>query len=301
VWTFIEDSLRFVKRINPHLKLQNVNGDGNCGYWAVLASLRESITRNRIPQDSPLMQIPIIQAVAQKHDLNTWAPESTDHDLMSQLRVATQRDNIRELCQRQLTALELYLDEQTPPDRNPSALRNLLSLEPQAPANATRNNDGSSNGKTAEDWRAKVLTDIIKSAQELQQRVHKAKVPQEVKAQLWLELGEDAPDLVKAINLPLLVLTPPSQENPQWGAEGLETNGDSKSWENTFEGAGKGPWTAIPSLINLWIQDLPSLVKILNSGTHFLAVVDDDTPEEASHPPQMPPQVSRGPQSRKKS
>jgi hypothetical protein len=307
VWTMYDGSLRFIKRIDPHLELKDVNGDGNCGYWSILASLQELKTKNLLPSEPT----PIVQAVIDRaNDINTRHPSQEDYDLMNQLRAATQHPKIKELCERQIIKLKQYLDDSDPSPQKTLGLKNIFSSNPQLPEGFVHHSNGDPNGKTAEDWQAQQLRDIANgaegSAKNLQERANRAHVSGST--QYWFETEEDGPTLVQAIGLPLFTIEPPASRDiiqaftethpnlspdeldaglhilKQYRARALEANGDQHSWAGAYSGEGDDfaaqgynaeVLTADPSAIKPWLQENPSAIKIYGTRGHFNAIVED--------------------------
>ncbi|MDR2377314.1 MAG: hypothetical protein LBD54_01005 [Puniceicoccales bacterium] len=303
VWT-MGGKLRFIKRIDSHLTLKDVIGDGNCGYWSIFESIRELHTRSLLPANST----PIVQAVINRlGDLNTQNPVREDYDLMNQLRAATHHPKIKELCERQIAKLEEYLDESGPSPQKTSGLSNIFSSNPQLPEDY---------GKAAEDWQVEQLRNIAsyveKSAEQIQLSTNHAHV-QGPTQQYWLEFEDNGSRLAQVIGLPFFDIEPPIPEEHQQGtmnnylkdypgatqeekqevlnhikqyhSKAFDARGDYHSWTEAYIGEGQGnarlgynasAYSTDPSEIAVYLQKNPNAVKIYGSRGHFNAIVKDE-------------------------
>ncbi|MDR0445210.1 MAG: hypothetical protein LBG98_02935 [Puniceicoccales bacterium] len=81
VWVSNNPLEQFLQRIDPRLKIEDVSGDGNCGFWSVLRSLKNLRDQNPNQTIGNFDTIP--------DNFSASSPSSADYTLMTELRKKT--------------------------------------------------------------------------------------------------------------------------------------------------------------------------------------------------------------------
>jgi hypothetical protein len=282
---------RFVKMIDPQLKIENVSGDGNCAFWAVLRSLKELRDRNSGRDIGNFEVIP--------GTFNAAHPSVADYQLMNKLRRATSGkaketfvleafngirrhfanafslptsiDNVASGQERLPMAITI------PPSINLSQV-NLHELHELSSALSRLDNNmyrwdlfaqvNSSTGSSLREFQLEAANNLLAETNPERYQY----LTSMDSSELWLVVT-DIPYLVKAIGLPLLVVYPKDDNHGlghftgEYGCYFYDNNG-----QTLLRGDGNEDTQRIAELLRAY----PDTVKIYYNGTnHYQAIIKE--------------------------
>jgi hypothetical protein len=287
---------RFIQMLNPHWKIENVSGDGNCAYWAVLRSLQE------LQLHDSSLELRKFEVVPGNY--NALNPQPEDYQLMNRLRRATSEEAKREIVatnwnvirEHMIGVLSLNHPEGSPADQfiipEKLNLENIRMDRFQAMISLFCDLDIS---LFRWDLCAQVSSGTRDSLEKLQENERRNNILRPTEPEhyrylmerveptdLWLR-AIDVQHLAQAMKLPLLLIAPRDQ-NPaaanltgtikdKIGCFFYDENGKTLLISTDSRLLGDG----CPARIAELLSQYPNTVKFVYNGiNHFLAIVGEE-------------------------